>query len=164
MCCLLSALTNVPLRQDVAMTGAIDQVGNILPIGGVNEKIEGFFDACRDGHSTGTQGVIIPEANAGDLMVREDVVDACREGVFRIFAVQSIHEALEVLTGIPAGAQGADGRYPDNTLLALAVERARDYWRKAAERSDDREKRRQPDVENAEPMPPARAPNGLPGE
>ena len=104
VCCLLSALTDVPLRQDLAVTGAIDQVGNILPIGVVNEKIEGFFDACRDGDLTGTQGVIIPEANAGDLMVREDVVDACREGSFRIFAVQTIHEALEVLTGMPAGA------------------------------------------------------------
>ena len=130
----------------------------------MNEKIEGFFDACRDGNLTGTQGVIIPEVNAGDLMVREDVVDACREGSFRIFAVQTIHEALEVLTGTPAGRQGADGRYPDNTLLALAVERARDYWRKAAERTDDHERRRQPGEENSEPMRPAKAPNGLPGE
>ena len=146
------------------MTGAIDQVGNILPIGGVNEKIEGFFDACRDGNLNGTQGVIIPEANAGDLMVREDVVDTCRKGSFRIFAVRTIHEALEVLTGMPAGAQAADGRYPDNTLLALAVERARGYWRKAAERGDDHERREQPNEENAKPMPPAKAPDHLPGE
>ena len=146
------------------MTGAIDQVGNILPIGGVNEKIEGFFDACRDGNLTGTQGVIIPQANAGELMVREDVVDACREGSFRIFAVQTIHEALEVLTGMPAGMQGADGRYPDKTLLALAVERARDYWRKAAERTDAHERGRQPDEGNAEPQLPSKVPNGLPGE
>ena len=135
-----------------------------MPIGGVNEKIEGFFDACRDGNLTGTQGVIIPEVNSGDLMVREDVVDACREGSFRIFAVQTIHEALEVLTGMPAGTQGDGGRYPDNILLALAVERARDYWRKAAERSDDHERRRQPDQGTAEPQPPAKAPNDLPGE
>ncbi|MGB2984311.1 MAG: ATP-binding protein, partial [Phycisphaerae bacterium] len=160
ICCLLSALTDVPLRQDLAMTGAIDQLGNVLPIGGVNEKIEGFFDACRDGNLTGTQGVIIPEVNAGDLMVREDVADACREGSFRIFAVQTIHEALEVLTGMPAGKHGADGRYPENTLLALAVERARDYWRKAAERTDNHERRRRPDEDDAEPMPPAKAPNG----
>ena len=154
ICCLLSALTNVPLRQDLAMTGAIDQLGNVLPIGGVNEKIEGFFDACRDGNLTGTQGVIIPHANARDLMVREDVLDACREGKFRVFAVQAIHEALEVLTGMPAGRQGADGRYPDNTLLALAVERARDYWKKAAERTDDHDRRGSMDEENAEPAPP----------
>ena len=164
ICCLLSALTNVPLRQDLAITGAIDQVGNILPVGGANEKIEGFFDACRNGNLTGTQGVIIPQANAGELMVREDVVDACREGSFRIFAVQTIHEALEVLTSMPAGMQGADGRYPDKTLLALAVERARDYWRKAAERTDAHERGRQPDEGNAEPQLPSKVPNGLPGE
>ncbi len=164
ICCLLSALTGVPLRQDLAMTGAIDQLGNILPIGGVNEKTEGFFDACRDGNLTGTQGVIIPQANAGDLMVREDVVDACREGSFHIFAVQTIHEALEVLTDMPAGRQGTDGRYRDNTLLALAVERARDYWKKAAERTDDHDRRGQADHENAEPMPPAERPSDLPGQ
>ncbi|MGB2985826.1 MAG: ATP-binding protein [Phycisphaerae bacterium] len=135
ICCLLSALTNVPLRQDLAMTGAIDQVGNILPVGSVNEKIEGFFDACRDINLTGTQGVIIPQANAGDLMIREDVVDACRDGTFRIYAVQTIHEALEVLTGTPAGRRAPDGRYPEKTLLALAVDKARDYWTKAAERA-----------------------------
>ncbi len=164
ICCLLSALTNVPLRQDLAMTGAIDQVGNILPIGGVNEKIEGFFDACHDGSMTGTQGVIIPEANAGDLMVREDVVEACRQGSFHIFAVKTIHEALEVLTGMPAGVQGADGRYPDSTLLALAVDRARSYWRKAAAGTDKHATRKLAAEESAEPMPPASGPTGLPGE
>ena len=104
------------------------------------------------------------EANAGDLMVREDVVDACREGSFRIFAVQTIHEALEVLTGMPAGAQGDDGRYPDSTLLALAVERARDYWRKAAERGDDHDRRKGSDEENTQPTPPAEGPKGFPRE
>ncbi len=132
ICCLLSALTNVPLRQDLAMTGAIDQVGHILPIGGVNEKIEGFFDACRDTGLSGTQGVVIPAANAGDLMLRPDVVEACGAGQFGVYAVGTIQEAVSLFTGMPAGAAGLDGSYPENTLLGLCVRRARDYWKMAA--------------------------------
>jgi ATP-dependent Lon protease len=134
ICCLLSALTDIPLRQDLSMTGAIDQMGHVLPIGGVNEKIEGFFDACNDMGLTGTQGVIIPRPNAGDLMLREDVVEACAQGKFRVFAVEMVHEALELLTGVSAGERGDDGRYPEGTLLATAVDRAREYWVKAAPR------------------------------
>jgi len=132
ICCLLSALTDIPLRQDIAMTGAIDQMGHILAIGAVNEKIEGFFDACRDLGMTGTQGVIIPRSNAGNLMLREDVVDACREGRFHVYAVETVHEALEIFTGLEAGRRGGNGRYPDGALLGIAVKRARDYWRKAS--------------------------------
>lgn len=129
MCCLLSALTEVPLRQDLAMTGAIDQHGHIQPIGAANEKIEGFFDICRELGITGDQGVIIPRANVRDLMVRPDVVEACREGSFHIHAVDTIHEALEVFTGRPAGVRGPGGDFPPGTLLAIAVERAHAYWR-----------------------------------
>jgi len=132
MCCLLSALTNAPLRQDLAMTGAIDQVGHILSIGGVNEKIEGFYDACRDIGLTGTQGVIIPSANAGDLVLREDVVSACGAGQFRVYGVNTIQEAVELFTGMPSGERGTDGTYPASTLLGLAVRRAGEYWKKAA--------------------------------
>jgi predicted ATP-dependent protease len=132
VCCLLSALTEIPLRQDLAVTGAIDQVGNILAIGAVNEKIEGFFDVCRDLGLTGTQGAIIPASNAGDLMLREDVVEACSAGKFHVYSVSSIHEALECLTGVPAGQRGADGWYPEGTLLGLAVLRAWEYWLKAS--------------------------------
>jgi len=140
ICCLLSALTDVPLRQDLALTGAIDQLGNILPVGGVNEKIEGFFDACRDTELTGAQGVIIPQANAGDLMLREDVVAAAQAGRFHVYAVQTVHEALELLTGMPTGSPDATGRYPAGSLLALAVRRAREYWLKAIQ--DPRRKTR----------------------
>ncbi|MDA1194236.1 MAG: ATP-binding protein [Planctomycetota bacterium] len=132
MCCLLSALTDLPLEQGLAMTGAIDQVGNILPIGGVNEKIEGFFDACRDsGPLTGTQGVIIPKTNVGDLMLRQDVVDACAAGRFRVLPVDSIHEALTVFTGRPAGTPNGAGLYAEDSVLGIAVRRAREYWRMA---------------------------------
>lgn len=133
ICCLLSALTDVPLRQDLAMTGAIDQHGHILAVGGVNEKVEGFFDSCRDLKPSCGGGVIIPAANAGDLMLRPDVVDACRAGQFQVYAVATVHEALALLTGRPTGERGSDGQYSEGTLLHLAVARAREYWRKAAQ-------------------------------
>ena len=128
MCCLISALTDVPIRQDFAMTGAIDQVGNILPIGGVNEKIEGFYDVCADGGLTGTQGVIIPRTNVGDLMLRRDVVEACTEGKFRVYSVDRIHEALALFSGMPAGELDAEGAYPEDSLLGLAFDKAGEYW------------------------------------
>ena len=131
ICCLLSALTGIPINQGFAMTGAIDQKGHLQAIGGVNEKIEGFFETCRDLGLTGNQGVIIPKTNAGDLMLRQDVVDACGRGDFKVYAVSTIQEALEVLTGMPAGKRDAGGEYPEGTLLAAAVDRAREYWLKA---------------------------------
>jgi len=136
MCCLLSALTDIPLRQDIAMTGAIDQVGKILAVGATNEKIEGFFDTCKHAGLTGSQGVIIPLANARDLMLRHDVVDACRAGKFKVYPVDRIHDALEILTGVAAGAVGADGYYPENTLLGGAVIRAFEYWVRASQTPD----------------------------
>jgi ATP-dependent Lon protease len=133
ICCLLSALTGVPIRQEIAMTGAIDQLGHILAVGAVNEKIEGFFDTCEDIGLTGGQGVIIPKANALDLMLRQDVVDACAAGQFSIYAVGTVHEALEILTGLPAGERDAKGEYPAGSLLGKAIEKARLYWTKAAQ-------------------------------
>jgi len=133
ICCLLSSLTGVPLRQDLAMTGAIDQVGNILAIGAANEKIEGFFDACNERGLTGTQGVMIPKSNAGDLMLREDVVEACAAGRFHVYTVETVHEALELLTGVEAGTCEVDGFYPENTLLGVAVAKAFEYWVKAVQ-------------------------------
>ena len=128
ICCLLSALTGLPLRQGVAMTGAIDQMGHVQAIGGVNEKVEGFFDTCLGAGLTGEQGVIIPMANAPELMLRADVVEACRKKQFSIWKVECIHDALEILTGVIAGRRdGADG-YPEGTLLAVAQEQARQYW------------------------------------
>jgi len=128
MCCLISALTDVAIRQDLAMTGAIDQVGNILPIGAVNEKIEGFYDVCVDCGLTGTQGVVIPKTNLGDLMLRADVVEACTRGQFHIYTVDTIQEALKMLSACEAGERGQDGHYAEGSLLARAVEKARAYW------------------------------------
>ncbi len=130
ICCLLSALTGIPLRQDVAMTGAIDQHGRIQAIGGVNEKIEGFFDACISLGFTGAGGVIIPHSNAGDLMLRQDVVEACAEGRFHVWAVESVHQALEIFTGRPAGEPDTGGIYPEGTLLHTAKQRALEFWKR----------------------------------
>ena len=127
MCCLLSALTGVPIRQQYAMTGAIDQFGHLQAIGGVNEKIEGFFDACAFFGLTGNQGVIIPATNAGDLMLRHDVVEAAKEGRFNVFAVETVQHALEILTGVPVGEWGENG-YAKGTLLYQAVDEAASYW------------------------------------
>ena len=127
ICCLLSALTGIAIRQNLAMTGAIDQRGHIMAIGGVNEKIEGFFDTCQHFGLTGDQGVIIPRSNAGDLMLMPEVVAACDRGEFHIYAVETVHEALEVLTGRPAG-QITDGEYAPDSILGAAREEARLYW------------------------------------
>ncbi|MHC5012850.1 MAG: Lon protease family protein [Planctomycetota bacterium] len=131
ICCLLSALTDLPLRQDLAMTGAIDQVGNILPIGAVNEKIEGFYDTCKDVGLTGTQGVIIPQSNVGDLMLRPDVVDACDEGTFHVYAADCIHEAIGLFSGYVPGERDEQRQYPEASVLGLAVANARQYWKMA---------------------------------
>ena len=128
MCCLLSALTEVPLRQDLAMTGAIDQLGHIQPIGAVTEKAEGFFFTCRDAGLTGTQGIIIPRANVGDLMLAPEIVAACDAGQFQVYAVDTIQQALQIFTGREAGRPDADGNYPEGTLLHLAEQKALDYW------------------------------------
>lgn len=126
-CCLISALTDVPIRQDLAMTGAIDQHGRIEAIGGVNEKIEGFFDICNHFGLTGSQGVIIPESNVGDLMLRHDVVEAARQGQFQVIAVGHVCDALAALTGMPVGTPGSPENPPDS-LLGMARQRVRDFW------------------------------------
>ncbi len=136
MCCLLSALTDLPLRQDLAMTGAIDQVGNILPIGAVNEKIEGFFDTCVDAGLTGTQAVLIPRLNVGDLQLRADVVAACTEGTFAVQAVDTIYEAIGLFTGVSPGHRDESGEYPPDSVLGCAVRQAHRYWAMASRKPD----------------------------
>ncbi len=127
--CLLSALTDVPIKQGMAMTGAIDQRGHLEAIGGVNEKIEGFFDACQHFGLTGDQGVVVPKSNAGDLMLRQDVVEACRDGQFHVYAVDNIFDAVELMTGAAAGTMDSEGNYTAGSLLATAQSRATEFWR-----------------------------------
>jgi predicted ATP-dependent protease len=116
LCALLSAIGGVPIRQDVAMTGSVDQRGFAQAIGGVNEKIEGFFDACLTRGLTGTQGVIIPAANVRHLMLAANVRRAVRAGRFRVFSVSTVDEAMELLSGLPAGTPGTTGAFPADTV------------------------------------------------
>ena len=123
---LLSSLANVPLKQGIAVTGSVNQHGAIQPIGGVNQKIEGFFDVCKTKGLTGTQGVMIPIQNVKNLMLRQDVVDAVRQGKFHIYAVSTIDEGIEILTGMAAGVK-TDGSYPENTVNHRVEERLKGF-------------------------------------
>ena len=121
---ITSSLSGLPIRQEVAVTGSVNQKGEIQPIGGVNQKVEGMFDVCRAaGELTGTQGVIIPHQNVKNLMLREDVVEAIREGKFNVYAVKTIDEGLEILTGTTAGEADANGDFPEGTVNYLTANR-----------------------------------------
>ncbi len=113
---LLSRVGNLPIKQSLAITGSMDQTGDVQAIGGANHKIEGFFDVCRLRGLSGAQGVIIPASNVQHLMLREDVVQAVRDGQFHIYSASTIDEALERLTGLEAGMRGADGSYPPASI------------------------------------------------
>jgi len=116
---LLSALSGVPIRQDLAVTGSVNQWGEIQPIGGVKEKIEGFFAVCKARGLTGQQGVLIPVQNVPELMLSNEVVDACADGRFHIYSVSTVDEGIELLTGVAAGVRDAEGSYPTGTINAL---------------------------------------------
>jgi len=121
---LLSSLSEAPLQQGIAVTGSVNQKGEVQPIGGVNEKIEGFFDLCRMVGLSGEQGVMIPKLNLPQLMLRKDVVQAVEDEQFHIWAVSTIEEGLEVLTGLPAGTK-KDGHYEDGTVFGRADDKLR---------------------------------------
>jgi len=120
---LVSALAELPLRQDIAVTGSMNQQGDIQAIGGVNEKIEGFFGVCKIKGLSGTQGVMIPAANVEDLMLREDILEAVAAGKFHIWPVAKIEEGIEILTGKSAGHRNGDGTFADGTVFAQVNER-----------------------------------------
>jgi lon-related putative ATP-dependent protease len=122
---LLSSLSEVPIKQNIAVTGSVNQKGEVQAIGGVNHKIEGFFDCCKKKGFTGDQGVMIPETNVKDLMLRKDVLEAVEKGTFRIFAVRTIDEGIEVLTGKKAGEKRADGTYPKGSINELVDRKLR---------------------------------------
>jgi predicted ATP-dependent protease len=122
---LASALSGLPLRQDIAVTGSINQQGAIQAIGGVNEKIEGFFDVCRIKGLTGTQGVMMPESNVEDLMLREDILEAVAAGKFHIWPVAQIEQGIEILTQTAAGGKDRDGKFEPGTVFALMDDRLR---------------------------------------
>jgi predicted ATP-dependent protease len=123
LCALLSALAFVPVRQGLAVTGSINQFGLVQAIGGVNEKIEGFFDLCRQRGLDGHQGVLIPRANVQHLMLRDDVVAAVAESRFHVYAVDNVDQAIELLTSVPAGIPNAKGEVPAGTINHLVASR-----------------------------------------
>ena len=120
---LMSTLADVPIKQGFAVTGSVNQFGEVQAIGGVNEKIEGFFDVCKAQGLTGDQGVLIPESNIQHLMLRPDVVDAVQAGKFQVHGVRTIDQGLEILTGVKAGEADADGHYPDGTINSRVAAR-----------------------------------------
>jgi len=122
---LLSALSGVPLRQDLAVTGSVNQQGDIQCIGGVNQKIEGFYDVCKVKGLTGKQGALIPRENVEDLMLREDVVEAVAQGKFHIYPVSRVEQGIELLTGVAAGQRDAKGLFPPDSVFGLADRRLR---------------------------------------
>ncbi|MGB9553380.1 MAG: Lon protease family protein, partial [bacterium] len=124
---LLSALSEVPLSQEIAVTGSVNQFGEIQPIGGVNEKIEGFFAVCKALGLTGNQGVIIPKANIQHLMLREEVIEAVAKNQFHIWAIEKVEEGLEILTGLPAGKKEADGKFTPQSVHAMVHEKLSNY-------------------------------------
>lgn len=126
--CLLSAISNIPIKQNIAVTGSINQFGEIQPIGGVNEKIEGFFDVCAHDGLTGKQGVIIPRTNVDNLMLRADIVQAVEEGIFTIYAIDTVDDGIEILTGVKAGKADNNGNYPKGTVNYLVEESLRQYY------------------------------------
>jgi predicted ATP-dependent protease len=167
---LLSSLSELPIMQNIAVTGSVNQRGEIQAIGGATAKIEGFFDVCRamSGGLTGEQGVILPAANVPNLMLRDDVVEAVAQGRFHIYPVRTVDEGIEILTSVPAGERGPDGAYPPDSVNG----RVDDRLRALAEKLEQLDRPRKGtavngrEAEEAEPAgkrEPPREP-GLPGD
>jgi ATP-dependent Lon protease len=124
---IISSLSGLPLRQDIAVTGSINQKGEIQPIGGVNEKIEGFYEVCKAKGLTKTQGVIIPHQNVDDLMLKTEIVEAVKEGKFRIYSVKTIDQSIEILTGVKAGERKEDGTFEEGSVNFLVDKQLKAY-------------------------------------
>jgi predicted ATP-dependent protease len=126
LCCLISALTRAPIKQSFAVTGSINQYGEVQAVGGINEKIEGYFRLCRARGLNGQQGAIIPAANVRNLMLKQEVIEAVKKSLFSIYAVSSVDETLELLTGQPAGTVDHAGNYPENSINFKAISRLKE--------------------------------------
>jgi lon-related putative ATP-dependent protease len=149
---LLSAIAGAPVRQDLAITGSINQKGEVQPIGGANEKIEGFFAVCKAKGLTGEQGVVIPRSNVKHLMLKKEVVQAVKDGKFRIYAVTTVDEAASLLTGMPAGERQADGSWPEGTFNFLVDKRLKEMAKKQkAEEKGGKEEEKKKEENNDEP-------------
>jgi ATP-dependent Lon protease len=136
---ILSSLSALPIRQDIAVTGSLNQKGEIQPIGGVNEKIEGFFDVCKSKGLTANQGVIIPHQNIQNLMLRKEVIEAVEQGKFHIYPVKTIDQGIEILTGVKAGEKKEDGTFEEKTVNHIVdqeLQRLAKSWKEFATPSE----------------------------
>jgi predicted ATP-dependent protease len=150
---LLSDLSGLPIRQDLAVTGSVNQQGEVQPIGGVNWKVEGFFEACRARGLTGQQGVIIPKSNLPELMLRRDVVAAVEDGRFHLYAVSTIDEGIELLTGVTAGTPDAKGNYPADTVNGRVMKRLTELVELYENHQPDRKRRKEKEPKPRRPKP-----------
>ena len=143
--CILSSLSGLPIRQDIAVTGSVNQWGDIQPIGGVIYKIEGFFDICKKRGLTGTQGVIIPNSNVNNLILKDEVVEAVKGGMFHIYPIESINEGIEILTGAPAGDKRKTGKFPAKSVHGLVMKKLEEYNKKAVSERKRQQAKAKPD-------------------
>jgi predicted ATP-dependent protease len=144
---LLSALSGLPISQGIAVTGSVNQLGRVQPIGGVNYKIEGFFEICKLKGLTGEQGVMIPKSNERHLMLRDEVIDAVRNGKFHIWSIETIDQGIEILTGVSAGQRQEDGSFPENSVNFLVAKRLgemQESMKKQAAEVHDKDDTRKP--------------------
>lgn len=130
--CILSSLSDIPIRQDLAVTGSINQRGEIQAIGGVTYKIEGFFDLCKKRGLTGTQGVIIPQSNVKDLVLKDEVIEAVKDGKFHIYPISLLEEGIELLMETPAGEKDQNGKYPAESVHGKVLKKLKEYNKKAS--------------------------------
>lgn len=144
---ILSSLSNLPIKQNIAVTGSVNQFGEIQPIGGVNEKIEGFFDICMRKDKDGFYGVVIPEANVKHLMLKSEILEAVKKGNLAVYAVKTVNEGIEILTGVEAGEADESGNYPPSSVNGLVTARleefsknAKEFYRKKGDSSDEENK------------------------
>ena len=124
---ILSSLSGCPIDQGIAVTGSVNQKGKVQAIGGVNQKIEGFYDVCKTKGLTGNQGVLIPAVNVKNLMLKKEVVDAVEQGTFHIYQVATIEEGVQILTGTPVGTPDESGNYPEGTLYGSVQKKLKKY-------------------------------------
>lgn len=158
---LLSSIAGIPLKQSIAVTGSMDQNGDVQPVGGINEKIEGFFALCRAKGLDGSHGVIMPRRNMINLMLRQDVIDAVEAGQFKIFAIEKMEEGLEILTGLKAGEITPSGSYPEGTINFLVEKRLTEIWEALKEKREKKNgseddatlMRKKKDIDNSNDRP-----------
>ncbi len=146
---LLSSISNIPLKQCIAVTGSMDQNGDVQPIGGVNEKIEGFFELCKQRGLDGSHGVIIPGRNVKHLMLKQDVIDAVKEGKFLVYPIDKMEDGLEILTGMSAGELQEDNTYSENTINHLVMKRLNEIS-EAMEKKKEKEEEKKKETDNSQ--------------